>query len=535
MREVSGCGRLGGMGEDAGQGGDEPRVWAEIGSDAAQLKEIAEAVVRGAWLVHARILDLRKLVEAVQACAGVNLAKVGEDGKPTTNKPTELVIRLCEVVEANLSGLDIGVTLNASQSRFAGNAVFNGASFAGFAWFDGASFEGDAGFDDASFKGDAGFTRASFARAAGFDRARFAGGVAGDLRGVSVRDSVFRLPRPKPEESRWTPAGMAGRLWWIAEEWARVKFGWKHVRALGQLSILARVSLVALIAVPLLAAVWPAVQAFASAYHREVAETRLQVDRLLHEVERAADAAPLTADVETRVLGATASVERAADAWGARLAELLAEDPALGTTLALTFFAAVAVTLGLLLYQIACPPEVKAHDEDDFVQRTHARYSDAGDVRRRDGLGRSIEQLEEIAERRSDRHRSFVKHGRVTVWVPPREKMEWFDDSNLPNHEKIAEAVTRKPDDTRSDVELVTPSVPERTEFVLYQERDGFMPGAERARIVIEEGAKAEYWLLCRTNGKRARLSFGLYVVGIGFLLAILVIQCVEVARAAWW
>lgn len=60
------------------------------------------------------------------------------------------------------------------------------------------------------------------------------------------------------------------------------------------------------------------------------------------------------------------------------------------------------------------------------------------------------------------------------------------------------------------------------------------VPGAERRRIVIEEGAKAEYWLKSREK-IAAALSFSLYRVGIGFLLWVLLIQIRAVARAAGW
>lgn len=66
--------------------------------------------------------------------------------------------------------------------------------------------------------------------------------------------------------------------------------------------------------------------------------------------------------------------------------------------------------------------------------------------------------------------------------------------------------------------------------------RMGIVPGAERARITIEEGAHAEYWLKSRDKIGWAWASFILYVIGIGCLLVILYLQSREVGRAAgWW
>jgi hypothetical protein len=61
------------------------------------------------------------------------------------------------------------------------------------------------------------------------------------------------------------------------------------------------------------------------------------------------------------------------------------------------------------------------------------------------------------------------------------------------------------------------------------------VPGAERRRIVIEEGARAEYWLKSREKIVWASVSFTLYMVGIGFLLLILAIQLHRVLDAAGW
>ncbi len=63
----------------------------------------------------------------------------------------------------------------------------------------------------------------------------------------------------------------------------------------------------------------------------------------------------------------------------------------------------------------------------------------------------------------------------------------------------------------------------------------GMVPGAERRKITIEEGAKAEYWLKSREKILFAWISFTLYLLGIACLLWILGIQTTRVGEAAGW
>ncbi|MCK4873125.1 MAG: pentapeptide repeat-containing protein, partial [Phycisphaerales bacterium] len=336
---------------------------------------------------------------------------------------------------------------------FAGDARFYWASFAGDVGFYDASFAGDAWFYEASFAGDARFIGASFARGARFDRANFAGDVSGDLRRSYLRTAVFgeEAQRTQPREgmAKWLRRAVH---WIMPWRWITRSFGWQKVRALGQLQILNRVSVFALIVVPVLAALTGALQA------------------------------------------------------------QFPEWPNLGTTPALVFFASVAVTLGLFVYQTQAAEDVRKYDEDEFVDRAHRRYpEDATD--RDDGLRRAIEHLEVIAKRRLDRHRNFVKHHGDTIWIPPRDQINWFVD---------VEPVPV--DETETD--------PEKRPEVSSSE---IVPGAERRRITIEEGAKAEYWLKSRKSVFSAWVSFLLYLIGIGFLFVVLVIQGKRIVEAAGW
>ena len=166
------------------------------------------------------------------------------------------------------------------------------------------------------------------------------------------------------------------------------------------------------------------------------------------------------------------------------------------------------------MYQVLAAEDVRKYDKDEFIDRAHRRYPEEA-TDRDDGLRRSIEHLEMIAKRRPDRHPNLVRHHGDTIWIPPRDRIDWFEGEKPP-----ANAST----DTR-------PHEMDRSERAPL----GIVPGAERRRITIEEGAAAEYWLKSRKSIGLAWVSFLFYLIGIVCLLGVLVIQAKRVAEAAGW
>lgn len=605
---------------------NEVRIDAEIGDDPAELAALADAVVRGCSIVHARIHSLRKLIEAVQEHSGARLAPQYKERRrnwapPELGTPESLtIIRIsnADVLDGNFQSLDIRVALKLTvrfvnavgfqgtkfagysgfmRSKFDGdsvfrkaqfeggvdfsNALFTGgaifsstkfkeivvftqAEFTGSAYFGFARFEGDtkflgtmffrvAEFDNiysaadlvftgAFFKHNASFQRAAlngdtrfdlavflrdaqltscanfnytsfsgsvsfeqvsfcgnvrffdtqfvngvsfekacfggmvafsnacfadiahfngsiFCDAAHFNRSQFKGAVVGDLRNCDVRSVAVGVD---------STADINMSLLIHCCRWCARDFGWQVVRAIGQLQILNRVSVAALVGVPIVVAFWPAVQFVASAFGRDAGE-QLKVS----------------------------------------------------PTLALVYFAALFVTIGLMLYQVCANEVVRKHGVDEFIDTLHKRYPEGAEDRN-DGLRRALDHLETIAKHRPDRHASFVKHHGETIWVPPREHIEWFKD---PEEDRpVAVTGGGAEGASRSDEEKKATPAAQRT---------GFVPGAERARIVIEEGARAEYWLLSQERRAWAWLSFGCYMAGISCLVAILVLQAWHVVKAA--
>lgn len=437
-----------------------------------------------------------------------------------------------------------------------GWCFFDRSEFCGPSTFEAARFHSGASFDGVSFRSEAVFSEAVFASTTQFGPTIFDGNVYGDLRSTDTsKASATRLDtrrRHSPwimidawrereaqlaariashQERPWddlpSAPGFAYRvlraiarpiivlselsaihrrnrsLGRVLRQVVRSRVvhgtvGWNLVRALGRLSILNRVSLVALIAVPVLAAAYGAAQKIVAGPN-----------------------------------GAAAPV------WIKWFARAIGGSPHLSETLALTFFASVLVTIGLLIYQAFAPDTIKQRDEDEHVRELEARYSDENPSLRGDGLRRSIERLEDQAKVRPNRHPSFVKHHGDLIWIPPRDRPEWFSDDDLDEESfqtdvRVAlidslSLLNRPTDGASLDQET------KRLRTVPPKQRPGYVPAAERARICIEEGARAEYWLKAHEKIGWAWVSLVCYLLGIAILLVILFIQCRSVARAAWW
>jgi uncharacterized protein YjbI with pentapeptide repeats len=455
------------------------------------------------------------------------------------------------------------------------DAWFDRAEFADEAWFDRAQFQGkcvflrsvfmdEANFDRATFEGENSFMESAFLRSASFVRAQFHGptffglaafrGVAalsgscfasavifdrclfedtvsledarfqavvscdevvwggrvrcngasisqeafGDFRGVDVSKANASLRRSNSSSRplRLVAAPALSLVRSLRYGWP----GWERVRATGGLTIINRVSVVTLFAVPVLAAFYVGAQSLVAKH------------------------------------GTTAG---GAPWWMRSVVASLSEDPHLSASVAFAFFASVAISLGLLIYQSNAPQVIKKRDEDEHVRDVEERYSDENKSMRRDGLRRSIERLEDQGRLRAGRHPRFVRHHGVLIWIPPGDKPEWFDDKTLPTEEDFRERLAAR---AKTGNELSTGEAAPgggtvgSSAFVPIQNRPGFVPDFERARICIEEGARAEYWLKAHESIFAAWVSFVCYAIGILMLFCVVVIQCHNVGRAAgWW
>lgn len=384
------------------------------------------------------------------------------------------------------------------QATFSGRASFDRALFHDRTWFAGAHFADRASFDRVTLDDRASFNRAVFERGAWFSKATIRNETYGDLRGCDVNKANAAYRRPLRLRSGFDLAAFVISVpsFWIWRSLRHGWPGWERVRATGSLTIINRVSVITLLAVPILAALYVGLQ-------------------------------DLVREQGTSVVGPPW--------WTGVFVSALGERPHLSASIACAFFASVAISIGLLLYQANAPKVIRKRDEDEHVHEIETRYSEENESLRRDGLRRSIEFIEDQGMTRPGFHPRFVRHHGVLIWMPPGDRPEWFDDKTLPStHEarQLHAALTSfMPNDGKSaDDAASTP------EFVPIQDRPGFVPDFERARICIEEGARAEYWLKAHESIFAAWISFVCYTIGILMLLCVVVIQCHNVGRAAgWW
>jgi hypothetical protein len=248
-----------------------------------------------------------------------------------------------------------------------------------------------------------------------------------------------------------------------------------------------------LIIVPLLAGLWPGVRKAAEEYNAGIVTG---ADALEQEIvkwrelvaQRGRDS-PRAARQFDRVL---ATAEEYAD----RVSKTRL-DPRLPLSWSLAFFAALSVALAHLLYQVKGPELVKNSGPDAFAAEVLAGYRGKAPDRR-DRLERAalgLDARSELAPRYF--HPRLVSRHKQTYWLPGRA--DWYKDPPP------------------------GPNLPDRK-------------GSERARVAIEEGARAEYDVVARQGPGWACLTLCLYVVG-GILVAWIIIrQTLAVGTASgWW
>lgn len=165
--------------------------------------------------------------------------------------------------------------------------------------------------------------------------------------------------------------------WSTGKQWERAifrGFGWTTVRGIGQLQILTRVSILALILVPILAGAWPAGRVAINRSNEAITEASERFDRSAATLTAAAEATTIqTIHDEIRQFGQWASN------WRDRFGSMTLDNRALPVTMALGFFAAVFVTIGQIIDQTRAPDLIRKQDEDAFVEWMQRRSPEGPD------------------------------------------------------------------------------------------------------------------------------------------------------------
>ncbi len=371
---------------------------------------------------------------------------------------------------ASFDSAALGFAASFASATFGDNSDFYLATFDDWASFASAIFGKRVRFDSATFGDSADFASARFG-----DWARFASATIGDrasflnTRFGSGGGIVQARVAPPLQRKRWLD-----RRWWWPN--LRQKFNWTHVRAFGELHVLTRVSYLALVLVPLVAGVWPAVR------------------RLVNLVDRDLDPLPI--------------------GW------------------VLAFLGALAVAIGHLVYQLAAEPLVRRQSSAEFQRERAREYLAADDRQRRDLLTRPFAWLGQIAERMPNfRHRNFVCRHDQTVWIPSDlEELERVQESRQP-----PPAVQVEPAPTDSGAKAppavgAQPPAPKPTAAAT-----AALPfnRHELAQIMIDEGARAEYDVAARQKLGWAGVAAGFYGLGAVFVVWLVAWQLWIVLREA--
>lgn len=390
---------------------------------------------------------------------------------------------------------------------FGTSASFVLASFRDGTCFDFASFADKAAFTGATFGAKASFQGVTFTPFVSFDNARF--GPAGGLDGVVVRSI-------KPVASAW---GDRFAAWCDApRRWFVVNTSWNFVRTAGESAILNRVSMLALIIVPLVAGAWPAVRAVVHGYALGLGEAQGAYEsaraNLLLEASRMTARLPVSpaADVPAIV----GRLDEQVSSIAAHLQEAATGPVSLSISWGLLFFGALAVVLGRTVYGWAAPEYVRARGRNDTILADAETFRAAKD-QRRDLILRAITRLQQAAfELPEVRHPCFVsRHGRA-VLVPAN--MEQFDQLKTEFEQHLENREIAESDPSLEDSLRPPPAhTPEEIEILL-----------------IEEGAGAEYDVLARRSSVRMNIATFLYAAGLYCIAWLITHQATGIVKQIW-
>lgn len=385
-----------------------------------------------------------------------------------------------------------GVRARFESTKFGGQACFDFAIFGDWSRFESATFDSYASFDGAAFGDDAQFSETTFGDKAGFDdvtfhpsadflNARF--GPGGGIGGIVVasvhhgKKAPARLLADRPRR------------------WLAVHISWNTIRAAGESAILSRVSMLALVIVPIVAGCWPAVRALVHGYALGLGESKGA-----YESARAAlllEAAKNPAS-QLEVTGIVERLDTQVTAITAQMNTLYTSEVALPISWSLLFFGALAVTLARTVYGWGAPPEVRERSRDEAMAAEASEFREKKD-QKRDLLLRAITRLQRAAEVLPEvRHPSFVKRHGAAVWVPKSmEEVDTLEKTHKADAETRTNAEGFEDAEALSKLRPPMANTPEAMEIIL-----------------IEEGAAAEYDLKSHKAPVRMHLAGFLYAVG---------------------
>lgn len=446
--------------------------------------------------------------------------------------------------------VEFGGRVSFALAEFGGWASFDGATFRGHAFFRSASFVDTtsfesatffdlASFDSATFGGPTYFSSASFGPWASFESASFGGRL--HLARTRFRNScgVTGAMVRTAKRSRDSWRGRVG-------EWVHRKaedFSWSTVGALGRMPVLARVSYLALVVVPLVAGVWPSVRGMTRWAEGVVhdAATAIREERVkLEAFTPPTDNEKILAVID-ELRGAVGRVEIHADELKKATSQVADRVDHLPFGWALAFCAALFAAVGHFIYAMAADERVRESTAQAFRKQRNDEFASGDRYMHRDRLRRAFPHLKQVARLLPySRHPDLVSRNSEAVWLPstpevleqiPNRLDEMPGAEAAPDHAEDSTTAARE-----TEADSVTVDSPQRSEpRKLARGEAPTIPHArpELEQIIIDEGARAEYDLAARERMPWAYVSGSCYLAAGLLVLWLVYIQLNVVMRAA--
>lgn len=282
---------------------------------------------------------------------------------------------------------------------------------------------------------------------------------------------------------------------------------WQKVRSVGELYILNRASLAALVIVPIVAGAWPLVRGTVNIYNRRLDLIEASISRV---VEQKQHGIPFVLPSYAVFVDHELAVLRQ------QLGPLAVLSPDLSISWVLLFFGALTVSLGHFFYQVGCPKSIAKHTRDAFVAEAGRRYRESTPAQRPDLETRAIQILQDAAIRDPySRHPQLVLRNNRVVWLPPStDSLREFEK----RYEEHQEELARIQAEAEGDPINAEPDPP------------GFMHSPEELKVIlIDEAAASEYDMLADPRPVVAYVSATCYLIGLYCILWLITHQATSI------
>jgi len=183
---------------------------------------------------------------------------------------------------------------------------------------------------------------------------------------------------------------------------------WSYLRVFGELKILTKASYLFLVLIPILAGIWPAIRMGINNYNQAITQSKQALDFASNRLETAAKSfEDKHGEAVTEILY---DLNEKIEFIVSNYSLPIIKKTGLPLVWVLSYFAALFVTVGHLIYQAAAPIEVKNWAQGDYVEKEANYFVNAPSSER---LSRAKENVK----------KDFENSVTLTKFETPEEKM----------------------------------------------------------------------------------------------------------------